>query len=239
MLYDSMNAANARILPRIDGVVVGLVTNNKDPDNKGRVKVKIPMLTQETESDWVRIAQPMAGKENGTLIIPEVNDEVLIAFQLGDISQPFIVGSLWNDKNKPPAGKDDKNNVRKIVSRAGHELTFSDKQGDESVSIVTKKGLKLEMTDKDETIKLQDKPGTNAVTIKGGSSGEIEIKSGTTKITINNKGDATVESTKKLTLKSTEIAIEATAKLSIKGGAMVDIASDGMLNLKGSMVKIN
>lgn len=239
MIYDSMNGANDRILQKIDGVVVGVVTNNKDPDNKGRVKVKIPMLTQESETDWVRIATLMGGKERGSLFIPEVDDEVLLAFHMGDVSQPFVVGSLWNDKAKPPSGKDDKNNVRKLVSRAGHELTFGDKQGDESVSIVTKKGLKLELADKKEEITVQDKQGSNKIMIKGASAGEIEIKTGTTKITINSKGDATVESTKKLTLKSTEIAIEATAKLSLKGGGMVDIQSDGMLNIKGSMVKIN
>ncbi len=239
MIYDSMNDANQRVLQKIDGVAVGIVTNNKDPDQLGRVKVKIPALTGETESDWVRIAMPMAGKERGTLLIPEVNDEVLLAFHMGDISKPYVVGVLWNTKMKPPAGKDDQNNVRKFVSRAGHELTFNDKQGDESVSIVTKKGLKLELGDKQETIKLQDKSGQTIVTIKGGSSGQIEIKTGSTKVSFNNKGEAVVESMKKLTLKSTEIAIEATAKLTIKGGAAVDIQSNGMMNIKGTMVKIN
>ena len=239
MIYDSMNDANRRLLQKIEGVVVGVVTNNKDPDNKGRIKVKIPILTEEVESDWIRIATLMAGKERGSLIIPEVNDEVLLAFHMGDISKPFVIGCLWNDKEKPPAGKDDKNNVRKFVSRSGHELTFNDKQGDESVSIVTKKGLKLELIDKQDTIKLQDKAGTHGVTIKGGNSGEIEIKTGSTKVTINSKGEATVESMSKLTLKSTEVAIEATAKLTIKGNASVDIQSNGILNIKGSMVKIN
>jgi len=239
MIYDSMNAANDRIVPKIDGVMIGVVTNNKDPENKGRIKVKLPIFSQTIETDWIRIATLMAGKERGTLFIPEVNDEVLLAFHMGDISKPYVIGCLWNDKAMPPAGIDDKNNNRKIVSRAGHELTFNDKTGDESVSIITKKGLKLEMLDKSETIKIQDKGGSNIVTIKGGTASEIEIKTGTTKVTINSKGDATVESTKKVTIKSTEIAIEATAKLTLSGGAMVDIKSDGMLNIKGTMVKIN
>ncbi|MCC2685774.1 MAG: hypothetical protein K0R75_2673 [Paenibacillaceae bacterium] len=239
MIYDSLADANNRIMPKVDGVMIGIVTNNKDPENLGRLKVKIPVISSERESDWIRMAMPFAGKDRGTLFLPEVNDEVLLAFHMGDLSQPIVVGCLWNDKNLPPSGKDEQNNVRKLVSRSGHSLTFNDKSGDESVSLVTKKGLKLEILDKSDTIKLQDSAGSHTITIKGGSAGEVEVKSGGTKITINAKGEATIESAGKLTLKSTKVDIEAKAQMTLKAGAMLDLKSDGMINIKGSIVKIN
>src|SRR5437868_3604561 len=98
---------------RISGVVVGVVTNNQgDPDGLGRVKVKFPWLSNEEESFWARVAAPMAGKERGFYFLPEVEDEVLVAFEQGDVRFPYVVGSLWNGKDAPPAKNDDgKNNV--------------------------------------------------------------------------------------------------------------------------------
>ncbi|MCI3920979.1 phage baseplate assembly protein V [Paenibacillus sp. TRM 82003] len=238
MIYDSLNNANERILPLIQGVMVGIVTNVKDPDNVGRVKLKLPILSEEDETDWVRMTTPMAGKDRGMLFLPEVNDEVLVAFELGDLSRPIVIGSLWSKKDTPPPGKDDQNNVRKIKSRSGHELVFNDKAGDESVTVLTKKGQKIEIADKTETIKVQDANGQNTLTIKGGASGQIELKSGTTKITINGKGEATVESTNKIALKAPQIEVKAQAKLDL-AAPIVEVKADGMLTLKGGMVKIN
>ena len=91
---------------RVEGVVTALVTNVGDPDDLGRVKVKYPWLGKnqgaEIESDWVRIASPMAGAQRGFLYLPEVNDEVLLAFEHGDVHHPYIVGALWSNTDKPP-----------------------------------------------------------------------------------------------------------------------------------------
>ncbi len=238
-LFDSLNNMNDKMLGLVNGVYIGIVTNIKDPDKAGRVKVKIPVLDPDKETDWVRVAYLGAGPNRGFMYVPEVNDEVVIAFQMGDIREPIIIGSLWNGKNKPPAGMDDKNDIRKIVSRAGHQIIFDDKNGDGKVTLQTKEGHKLDIQEKTDTIKLQDKSGQHLLTIKGGSGGEIELKSGTTKITINNKGDAVIESNKSVKLKSTQIAIEAKATMDLKAGAALNIKSDGMLTLKGTMVKIN
>ena len=102
------------------GVVVGLVTNNKDPDDLGRVKVKYPWLGDNIESDWIRLSSPMAGSGRGFLYLPEVNDEVLIAFEHGDVHHPYIVGALWSSTDKPlkknseVVGSDGKVNQRLI-----------------------------------------------------------------------------------------------------------------------------
>ncbi len=238
-LFDSLNSMNDKMMGLVNGVYTGIVTDNKDPEQLGRVKVKIPIIDEKNDLDWVRMATLMAGKERGTLFVPEVGDEVLIAFLMGDIREPIVIGCLWNSKAKPPSGKDDKNNIRKITSRMGHEIIFDDKQGDGKIQLKTKEGHQLELLEKTDTIKLADKSGQNVITIKGGTSNDIEIKSGATKITINNKGDASIESMKSIKLKSTQVSIEATATMDLKASGMLNIKSDGMLNLKGSIVKIN
>lgn len=237
--FDSLNSMNDKMMGLVNGVYIGIVTNNKDPEDLGRVKVKIPIIDDQKELDWARMTTLMAGKDRGTLFVPEVGDEVLIAFQMGDIREPIVIGALWNKNDKPPSGKDAQNNIRKITSRLGHELVFDDKTGDGKVSLNTKEGHKLEMLEKTDTILLKDKSGQNTVTIKGGTANTVEIKSGATKITINNKGDATIESMKGIKLKSTQVSIEATATLDLKASASLNIQSNGLLNIKGSMVKIN
>src|SRR5687768_7153196 len=86
---------------RMYGVVIGIITNNKDPDKLGRVKVKFPWLSDTDESFWARTATPMAGNQRGMYFLPEVDDEVLVAFEHGDLRFPYIIGALWNGKDKP------------------------------------------------------------------------------------------------------------------------------------------
>ena len=86
----------------IDGPIIGIVTNINDPDKLGRVKVKFPTLGASEESHWARIATPLTGAERGAHFLPEVNDEVLVAFVHGDINHPYIIGGLWNGMDKPP-----------------------------------------------------------------------------------------------------------------------------------------
>ena len=90
----------AGINDRFYGVVVGIVTNNQDPDNMHRVKVRFPWLNQDHESNWARVATSMAGNGRGAYFLPEVDDEVLVAFEHGLIDQPYVIGSLWNGKDQ-------------------------------------------------------------------------------------------------------------------------------------------
>ena len=103
-LFDLLRDSSAReaIASRIYGVVVGVVTNNQDPEELGRVKVKFPWLSDADESDWARIATPMAGNEKGIYFLPEVDDEVLVVFEHGDLRFPYIIGALWNGQAPPP-----------------------------------------------------------------------------------------------------------------------------------------
>ena len=86
---------------RFFGVVVGVVTNNQDPDGMHRVKVHFPWLSDDVESNWARVAAPMAGGNRGVYFLPEVDDEVLVAFEHGKVDHPYVIGSLWNQQDRP------------------------------------------------------------------------------------------------------------------------------------------
>jgi uncharacterized protein involved in type VI secretion and phage assembly len=236
-MFEALSSMNEHMIAYVHGVYVGKVTNNNDPENLGRVKVKIPVLDNENELDWARVATLMAGAGRGTLFLPEVGDEVLVAFHMGDIRQPIVIGSLWNKVEAPPSGKDDKNNIRKITSRSKHEIILNDTDGDGKLTLKTAAGHQLEMSEKSDTVQLTDKNKQNTLTIKG--SGEIELKSGATKIVINSQGDVTIESAKSLKLKSAQITVEANATLDLKGAAALNLKSDGVIAIKGSLVQIN
>jgi len=197
---------------RIYGIVVGVVTNNKDPDKLGRVKVKFPWLSDQDESHWARVATPMAGPERGFYFLPEVNDEVLVAFDHGIVEMPYVIGALWNGKDKPPEKNDDgKNNIRSIKSRSGHILRLDDKQGEEKIEIIDRTGKnKITISSKDNTISIE-------------ADADITIKS--------SKG--------KLVLQGNGVEIKSQAAVKIEATGNMDLKSNAQLNVKGTMVNIN
>lgn len=236
MEINSSNSQNTGFF----GVTVGLVSNNKDPENLGRVKLKLPLRECQNETDWARIVTYMAGKEMGSYFLPEVGDEVLVAFYEGDVSQPIVLGSLWNGQDKPPlTNEDGKNNLRKIKSRNGNEFIFNDEDGKESIEIKTKAGQVLKMEDPSEgKITIKDKSGNNSVEIDGANNQislkanmKINLQAGSCKIIIDGtQNSISIESPMNLKIKSQMLNIE---------GAVVDIKSDGPLNMKGAIAKIN
>lgn len=135
---------------RIYGAVVGVVSNTSDPDALGRVKVRFPWLKEDAESRWARLVSFMAGPERGAVFRPEVDEEVLVLFEHGDMRFPYIVGSVWNGKDKPPTekGSDADNHVRMIKSRSGHTVILDDTPGSEKVTVTDKGGNCLELSSK-------------------------------------------------------------------------------------------
>lgn len=188
---------------RCYGVVVGIVTNNQDPDNMHRVKVRFPWLSQDDESNWARVANPMAGNGRGAYFLPEVDDEVLLAFEHGSIEHPYVVGSLWNGKDQAhETNSDGANNNRSIKSRSGHVMRLCDSSGDEKIEIIDKTGNN----------KIVISASGNKIVIE--ATGDIEITSSTGKITLSGVG---------IELKSqTNVDISANAQVNIKG-ALVNI----------------
>jgi uncharacterized protein involved in type VI secretion and phage assembly len=194
------------------GVAIALVTDNKDPNGLGRVKLRYPWHSDTHQSHWARVVTPMAGKDRGIYFVPEVGDEVLVAFERGDLRFPYVVGSLWNGKEKPPVSNaDGKNDLRVIRTRKGHKLTFNDNEGSQGlVQLELNDGKKLAIDD-------------NGITLDDGKGNSIVIKS--------NGGSIAISAQAELSIKAPKIAIEATGTL--------DVKASGTLGLKGSLVNIN
>jgi uncharacterized protein involved in type VI secretion and phage assembly len=139
------------------GVVIGVVTNNRDPNGLNRVKVRFPWLSDDDESHWARVASPMAGNNRGFYCLPEVDDEVLVAFEHGVVEYPYVIGSLWNGKDAAPeSNADGKNNVRTLKSRSGSVIRLDDTKGKEKVEIIGANGgasIVLDLSNNSITIK--------------------------------------------------------------------------------------
>lgn len=196
----------------VHGVVVGIVTNNKDPDGVGRVKVKFPWLSTDDESAWARVASPMAGKERGIFFLPEVDDEVLVVFEHGDVNMPYIIGSLWNGVDLPPeTNNDGKNNIRMIKSRSGHTITIDDTEGAEKIEIADKTG--------NNTITIDTK--NNKLSFK--SDKDIEISAPNGKVSIN----------------ANDFEVKASSSAKVEASIGIDLKASGTMNIKGATVNIN
>ena len=197
---------------RFTGVAMAIVTNNKDPDGLGRVKVKLPWLDDQVQSDWARVVTAMAGAGRGLYWLPEVDDEVLVAFEHGRPDSLYVLGGLWNGKDKPPEdNKDGKNNVRALKTRSGHVIRLTDADGDEKIEIIDKTGKNsIVISAKDKTVTI-------------GADADIIVKSTNGKLKLSGNG---VEITSQAAVK-----IEASQNMDLKAGTQ--------LNVKGQMVNIN
>ncbi|MEA2593658.1 MAG: hypothetical protein QOF01_127 [Thermomicrobiales bacterium] len=210
-------------------VAVGIVTNNLDEKKLARVKVKFPTLFEDDESFWARLAVPMAGKERGYLTMPEVNDEVLVAFEHGDPNRPFVLGALWNGQDLPPKGTADLVDGSGVVnqriwrSRTGHLFLFDDTDGKEAIQII-------------------DKTGKNHITITSSDNklevhleGDIDITSQTGKINVTAEKDISLESKSgKISLKAVNAEVEAQQSAKMKSGTSFDVQAGTSFNAKAS-----
>jgi phage protein D/phage baseplate assembly protein gpV len=190
--------------PRIPGVAVAIVTDNDDPEGMGRVRVQFPWLAEDAVSWWARLVAPGAGKDYGVIWMPQVGDEVLVAFEQGDVSRPMVLGGLWNGEDTVPFSSSDLDagsvKTAKFVSRKGHTITFLDADDEAGIELKTK-GEKV-------TILLDD------------ANGELKIKV---------DGKITIEATKDIEIKTdgafkvkaqSELSLEASGQVKVKGATV-------------------
>lgn len=197
---------------RIYGITIGIVTSNQDPEGLGRVKVRLPWLADDYESDWARVLSPMAGPQRGLYFIPEPDDEVLVAFEHGIIEFPYVLGALWNNKDKPPEPKGDgKNNLRTIKSRSGHVIRLDDSDNDAKIVIQDASGKnRIVLSTKD-----------NAITIV--SDADINIQANNGKLKLSGQG----------------VEIDSSAQIKIEAKQNMDLQAGPQLNIKGKVININ
>jgi len=197
------------------GLAVGIVTNNKDPENRGRIKVRFPWLADEAESHWARLAVPMAGADRGMLFMPEVNDEVVVAFEHGDFNRPYIVGAVWNGEDAPPLAASSAVDgsgavVKRIMkTRAGHIIQLDDTAGAEKIEIIDKS-----------------------------SGNSIVIDTAANKITIEAKMEIELKAGQAINLSAPQIKIDGTQGIQLSG-AQIESNASARNKIAGGIVEIN
>jgi phage protein D len=215
----------------IMGMVVAQVTGNDDPDKLGRVKLKFPWLSDDYESHWARVTQLGAGPDSGALFLPETGDEVLVAFEHGDIHRPYVIGSLYNGQDKPKLGDGlfDNGKVKRrgFVSRKGHKFILFDDANKSGVALITGDGqIKVALDETNKEIHIACGSGTVVVECNG----DLSLESKTGKITLKAQQD--------IELNGMNIKAEAQTQLQLKG-ATTELNGSGQTTIKGGMVAIN
>jgi len=242
----------------------GFVTDNKDPEVLGRVKVKFPWMDaasappEGVASTWARVASPMAGSGRGFVWLPEINDEVLVAFEHGDINRPFVVGAVWNGVDKPPVSsagalvnQTGQVERRFIKTRAGHMLLFDDSQATPGVTVETSSGHSIKIDDTasapNVTVKtktghklvLDDTAATSGISIVDRTGNNtIKIASATNQVQVKSAGTLTLEATGPVNITGATVNVEARGSFSVKG-SLGTVQATGPLAVKGAIVNIN
>lgn len=164
------------------GIYSGSVLDNRDPENLARVLVRVPGLKDASHDVWARLGTMMAGPDSGTLFIPEVGDEVLVAFVQGDLRAPCVIGALWSKATPPPAAGDPPASVMLIRSRNGITLRMLDDMDNKSLIVETPGGQRITLQDDPGTVVVEDVNG-NSVTlspsgVKVLASSKVEVHAG-------------------------------------------------------------
>jgi uncharacterized protein involved in type VI secretion and phage assembly len=173
------------------GVYPARVIDIVDPDQQGRVKVRLPGVPDTGDSNyeaWARLATMMAGNNRGTFFIPDVDDEVLVAFEGGNARRPYVVGALWNGQDSPPEQMDSAGNnyLKTILSRQGVRVTLDDTDGATKLRLETPEGQSIVLSDADLTITAQDATGNSIKLAPEGITitavAEVKIQASTAEI---------------------------------------------------------
>ncbi len=248
-LYDIIDEISARQVTktetgdnRMTGVTLGIVAKNYDKDMGGRVCVTIPTRDQKAnELKWARVVQPSGGSGWGHYFLPEVGDQVLLAFEGGNIEHPYVVGCIPKDKDKFLSQSVDKDNrTKRIVTKHGSMISFDDSPDDkkgakDKITIQTADKAHTVLLDNDaKKIRVSDKKGENFIEIKTEEgSGSIMIKA-KSKVTIQ-VGDSV-----KLILNGESGAVKLEAnQFTVEAGNQVAFKSNGMVKVEGGTVAIS
>jgi uncharacterized protein involved in type VI secretion and phage assembly len=166
---------------RFYGLYPALVTDIRDPDRQGRVKVTLPWSPDAgggRYEAWARLATLLGGANRGTWLVPDVQDEVLVGFEAGDPRRPYVVGGLWNGQDAPPEAMDGagRNYKKVICSRNGVRLTLDDTDGRETLLLETPGGQAVQLRDGPGSIEARDAAGTSVKLDSGGVTVTTSLK---------------------------------------------------------------
>lgn len=218
-----------------------VVRDNKDPEKMGRVRVHFFWQEENQTSPWIRMVNPYSAQERGFYFIPEIDDEVLVGFEGGNTEKPFVMGSLYNGKSKPPgAWISNRNSFKGIATKSNLQIEFDDDR--KTTTITTPGGNIVKISDEEKSIVLQDQNSSKVELSPGGivldSSMEITLKA---KTKISLEGKAGVEITSPANIRVSGLNVDNDAKVSYtaSGKASAEVSASGTVTVKGAMVMIN
>jgi phage protein D len=197
------------------GLVVGIVTNNNDPEQRARVRVKYPSLSDSEEGAWAPVATMSSGNQRGTLMLPQVDEEVVIGFEHGDARRPIVLGSTFNGKDKP--GEELIQNKDGSFAVVSNEKIHQHSKKD--FEIKSDQNMIVEIT-KDETTTTKGKHSHQITGSSQTKAQSIQVEAGTT-----------------VTVKGVSVSVEASGVLTLKG-ATVNIQGSAMVNVSGPMINL-
>lgn len=209
---------------RVYGVTLAEVTDLDDIKGLGRVKVKFPWLSERVDSAWARIATAWAGGSRGTYLLPEVGDEVVVAFRHGNLKHPYILGFLWSDEDRPPEFTP-RLERRELRSKSGHRIVFDDLTGNQSLTFQSQGGHKVVLDDSvaSTQISITDSAHNLSVVLDS-RSGKITVSTSLGQIALSAPAG-------KISLDAAAVSVHATGTLTLKGDTSVVV--------NGKSVKIN
>ena len=254
----------------INGVVWGVVSDNKHPEGHFKVKCKLPWILSTDSGDdtdfltsWAKVASPMAGGGRGFYCLPEVGDEVVIAFIHGNIRQPVVLGCVWNDTDKAPHGDaapadsedpmgnalgiadaatdstDEKNNARFLISRSGSVMMFDDTDGKEKIVFKTAGGSTINLNDEKKTLSFYDSDKEVYLHMDAQNKKiTMECTNGDIDVFCKN-GTFNLEAKKITTKASTDVEHKADGKWLQDSGGTMDMKAGGTMTEKAPKSDLN
>ena len=211
-------------LAAVQGLQIGIVTDIVDADGDFRVKIRLPMVDNQQDGVYARLATLDAGNNRGTFFMPEVGDEVIVGFMNNDPNQPVILGMLHSSQNAAPLSQESSNDKKGYVSRSEIKITIDD--GEKSITIETPGGNVFTMNDTENKITLVDS-NSNKITMEQAG------------VTIESATVLTLKAGTSLAISAPQLSMKADGELKLEGGGSTTVKSSGMMTIQGSMVSIN
>ena len=223
-LYDINDRPSSGLFAAIHGLQVGIVTDLVDPDGEDRVQIKCPIIDNNSDGIWARIASLDAGEKRGIFFRPEIGDEVIVGFINDNPNYAIVLGMLNSSAKPAPLTASNDNPEKGFITRSEIKFVFNDQK--KSVVLETPGGKKITVDDDAGEIKLEDE---NSNVIKMNADG----------IKMESNGKISLKAAQDLTIEGMNVSIKASAQFKGEGSAGAEISTSAVAILKGSMVQIN
>jgi uncharacterized protein involved in type VI secretion and phage assembly len=220
-----LSGSNNGLVVPLSGLHAGVVTAlENDPDGEDRIKVRLPLISKNSEGTWARVASLDAGANRGAFFRPEIGDEVVVGFLGGDVRHPVVLGMMNSSAKPAPLEASNDNHQKGFVSRSGMKWLLDDSM--KTMSFETPLGNKILLSEENKGIKIEDQNG-NSITLD------------TQGITLKSAKDVKVTAAAKAEIGGVQLKLAGQSGMEVNGGATLKLEAGGLTELKGGLVKIN